>query len=156
MKNPSVVIAAVRTPELLFVIAVLALYAALLWFLNRRFLKRLDLVFSRHSSDEPDIADIKRALDELNLDSAHFVFTMDRHANILLRQKAITLVYGHVGTRSPGGLRGPVWTLSKTVYALVDNGGAEWMKNNSDIFRPALSGYDHSIFWVNLNALSAC
>jgi hypothetical protein len=149
------VIAVVRTPELLAVTAGLMLYGALLWFLNRRFLKRLNLIFSQHRLDEPTLTDIKRTLDELNLDSAHFAFAVERHANILLRHKEVTLVYGRVGTRSPGGMRGPVWTLAKTVYALAENSQTEWMKSNSDIFRPAMSGYRYSIFWVNLDELIA-
>src|ERR1700730_17980691 len=100
--------ATTRTPELVIFMAGILLYGLLLWSIKRRFLKKLDLVFSRHSYDAPDSAEINKRLDSLNLDSAHFVFTMDRHANIFFRQNKVTLVYGCTGSRSPGGLRGPV------------------------------------------------
>jgi hypothetical protein len=148
------VIAAVRTAEFLSVTAVLVFYGWLLWLLNRRFLKRLDGVFSRHGLDEPTLSEVERTLEEINLDSAHFVFTMERYANVLFREKDVTLVFGRVGIRSPGGIRGPVWRLAKTVYALAPNSQAEWMRSNGDVFKPAMSAYTHSVFWVNLGALT--
>jgi len=149
------VIAAIRTAELLAVAAVLLFYGWLLWFLNGRFLKKLDLVFCRHSLDQPAFGQVQKTLEEINLDSAHFVFTMERHANVLFREKEVTLLFGRVGIRSAGGVRGPVWRLAKTAYALVPNSQAEWMTSNGDVFKPAMSGYSHSVFWVNLEAMKA-
>jgi hypothetical protein len=151
----TVVIAVIRTPELLAVTAGLVLYGALLWFLNRRFLKNLDRIFCQRRLSQPALAEIQKTLEQLNLDSAHFVFAMDRYANIPFREKEIILIFGRVGTRSPGGIRGPVWRLAKTVYALSENSQAEWMKGNADVFKPAMSGYGHSVYWVNLTALKA-
>ena len=94
-------------------------------------------------------------MEEINLDSAHFVFTMERYANVPFRRKEVILVFGRVGTRSPGGIRGPVWRLAKTAYALVPNSQAEWVTSNGDVFKPAMSGYSHSVFWVNLDAMKA-
>jgi hypothetical protein len=150
-----VVIATIRTAELIAVTSVLILYTALLWFLNRRFLKKLDRIFCRHSFDEPTLPQIEKTLEQLNLDSAHFVFTMERYANVPFREKEVTLVFGRVGTRSPGGIRGPVWKLAKRVYALADNNETEWMKSHADVFRPAMSGYGYSVFWVDLGPLMA-
>jgi hypothetical protein len=147
------VIAAIRIAELLAVTAVLLLYGWLLWFLNGRFLKKLDLVFSQHSADQPTFGQVQRTLEEINLDSAHFVFTMERYANILFRQKEVTLVFGRVGIRSAGGIRGPVWRLAKTAYALAPKSHAEWMKGHADVFKPALSGYGYSVYWVDLDAI---
>ena len=146
-------IATIRTTELLAAGAGLLLYGSLLWFLNRRFLQKLDRVFGQHGFDQPTLTHVQRTLEELNLDSAHFVFTMERYANIPFRQKEVTLVFGRVGTRSPGGIRGPVWRLAKTVYALADNSQTEWMKSNANAFTLAMSGYSHSVFWVNLGAM---
>lgn len=148
-------IATIRIGELLAVTAVLLLYGWLLWFLNGRFLKKLDLIFRRHSAAQPTFAQVQKTLEEINLDSAHFVFTMERYANILFREKEVTLVFGRVGKRSPGGIRGPVWRLAKTAYALAPNHQAEWMKRNADVFKPAAAGYGHTVFWVNLNAMKA-
>jgi hypothetical protein len=78
---------------------------------------------------------------------------MDRHANILFRQHRITLVYGHIGARSPGGIRGPVWTLKKMVYALVDKNQIEWTKSNPDVFKHAMDSYSYSVFWVDLHGM---
>ena len=80
---------------------------------------------------------------------------MERHANVLFRDKEITLIFGRVGTRSPGGIRGPVWTLAKKMYALAENSQTEWMRGNADVFEPAMSGYHYSVFWVNRDALIA-
>ena len=146
-------LATTRTPELVIFAAGILLYVGLLWSIKRRFLKKLDLVFSRHHDDAPDFAELSKRLDSLNLDSAHFVFTMDRHANILFRQNKITLIYGHTGARSPGGIRGPVWTLRKRVYALVDKNQTAWMNNNPDIFECAMAGYSYSVFWVSLDGM---
>ena len=118
-------IAAIRIGELLAVTAVLLFYGWLLWFLNGRFLKKLDLIFRRHSLDHPAFGQVQKTLEEINLDSAHFVFTMERHANVLFREKEVTLLFGRVGIRSAGGVRGPVWRLAKTAYALVPNSQAE-------------------------------
>ena len=148
-------IAAIRTGELLAVAAVLLFYGWLLWFLNGRFLKKLDIIFRRHILDQPTFIQVQKTLEEINLDSAHFVFTMERHANIPFRQKVVTLVFGRVGIRSAGGIRGPVWRLAKTAYALAPNSQAEWMKRNADVFKTATSGYGHSVFWVNLDAMKA-
>jgi hypothetical protein len=149
------VIAAVRTAELLAVTTVLAFYGSLLWYLNGRFLKKLDRIFCRQSLDQPTLGEVQRTLEEISLDSAHFIFTMERYANIPFRQKEVILVFGRVGTRSRGGIRGPLWRLAKTTYALAHNSQTEWMKSNADVFRPAMSGYDYSVFWVNLDALIA-
>jgi len=149
----TVVIAVIRTTEFLAVTAVLLLYGSLLWFLNRRFVKKLDRIFCQHSLDRPTLAHVQRTLEEINLDSAHFVFTMERYANIPFRQREVTLVFGRVGTRSPGGIRGPVWRLAKTVYALAHHSQTEWMMSNADVFRPAMSGNSYSVFWVNLAAM---
>jgi len=149
------VIAAIRIAELLAVTAGFALYGWLLWLLNGRFLKKLDLVFCRHSLDQPTFGQVQRTLEQINLDSAHFVFTMERYANVPFRRKEVILVFGRVGTRSPGGIRGPVWRLAKTVYALADNRHTEWMKSHADVFKPAMSGHGHSVFWVNLDAMIA-
>jgi hypothetical protein len=147
------VISTIRTTELLAAGAGLLLYGSLLWFLNGRFLKKLDRVFCQHSSDQPTLTHVQRTLEEINLDSAHFVFTMERYANIPFRQNEVTLVFGRVGTRSPGGIRGPVWRLAKTVYALANHSQKEWMKSNADVFKLAMSGHDYSVFWVNLGAM---
>ena len=146
-------LATTRTPELAIFIAGILLYGVLLWSKKRRFLKKLDHIFSKHNNDTPDVTEISKRLEALNLDSAHFVFTMDRHANILFRQNKITLVYGRVGARSPGGIRGPAWTLSKRTYALADKTQMEWMKSNTDIFECATAGYSYSVFWVNLDKM---
>src|ERR1700740_3288019 len=97
------VIATVRITELVFVSVGLLLYVSLLWFLQRRFLKKVNLVFSHRSCDERTVTQIKRTLDDLNLDSAHCMFTMERITNIVFRRKEITLLYGRVASRSPGG-----------------------------------------------------
>ena len=131
----------------------LSLYGALVWILHRRFHKKLAAAFSRHGEEEPTFAAVKEKLDDLNEDSAHFVFTMDRRANIAFRGRSITLVYGRVGTRSPGGIRGPVWTLRKTIYVLVPRSESAWMESHSEVFQQAMSGYHVSIFWVNLEAM---
>jgi hypothetical protein len=148
-------LATTGTPELVIFIAGILLYGALLWSIKRRFLKKLDRVFLKHSDDAPDFAEIRKRLDALNLDSAHFVFTMDRRANIVFRQNKITLVYGHIGSRSPGGIRGPVWTLRKMVYALADKNQMEWMTSNPDVFQCAMAGYSYSVFWVSLDRVLA-
>ena len=149
----SLMLATSGTPELIIFITGLLLYGVLIWSIRRRFLKKVDLVFSKHSDDAPDFTEISERLDAVNLDSAHFVFTMDRYANILFRQNKITLVYGHIGTRSPGGIRGPVWTLRKATYALADKNQIEWMKSNPDVFKHAMATYSYSVFWVDLDAM---
>ena len=146
-------LATTRMPELVTFLAGILLYGGLLWSIRRRFLQKLDLVFSQSGDEAPDSAEINKRLDSLNLDSAHFVFTMDRHANLRFRQKRITLVYGHIGTRSPGGIRGPAWTLKKRVYALADQRQAEWMNRHPDVFERATTGYNDSVFWVNLDGM---
>jgi len=146
-------LATTRTPELVFFITGLLLYGVLLWSIKRRFLKKLDLVFSKHTYDAPDFTEISKRLEALNLDSAHFVFTMDRHANVLFRQNKVTLVYGRVGARSPGGIRGPVWTLRKRIFALADKNQTEWMNSNPDVFECAMASYGDSVFWVGLDRM---
>jgi len=148
-------LATTGTPELVFFIAGLLLYGLLLWFFKRRFLKKLDLVFSKHSEDAPGSAEIAQRLEALNLDSAHFVFTMERHANVPFRQNRITLVYGRIGIRSPGGIRGPEWTLRKAVYALADKHQTEWLRGHPDAFTYATTDYSNSVFWVSLDAFLA-
>jgi hypothetical protein len=135
--------------------AALLLYLFILWFLDRRFRRKLAQAFSRHHCAGPSFASISEALRDLNEDCAHFVFTAEQSANVLFRERRIALVYGHVGIRSPGGIRGPVWTLRKRVYAFVPNDEVEWMKANRGVFKLATSGYRFSIFWVDLNAFLA-
>ncbi len=147
--------ATIRAPELITFLTGILLYGVLLWSGQRRFLKKLDLVFSKHGVDEPNETTVREVLEELNLDSAHLMFTMDRHANIAFQESKITLLYGHIGTRSPGGIRGPVWTLKKAVYALVDKTETQWANHHPAVFKYALSGYSYSVFWVNLDALIA-
>ena len=146
-------LATTRTPELVVFLSGLVLYGVLLWSLKRSFLKKLNRVFSRHRDDAPNFAEISKRLETLNLDSAHFVFTIERHANLLFRQNKITLVYGRVGSRSPGGIRGPVWTLRKRVYALVDRKQTEWMKRQPDAFQFAMAAYPDSVFWADLDRM---
>jgi hypothetical protein len=152
---PSVVIAAVRTAELSAVIAGLIVYALVLWLLHRRFRQQVEILFSQSVFDEAARAEINRTLDEVNLDSAHFVFTMERCAKLLFRQQEITIAYGFVGTRAPGGIRGPEWTLRKTVFTLANNRQAEWMGRHQDVFTLAMSAAGHSVFWVKVDALVA-
>jgi len=135
--------------------AALLLYASLLWFLNWRFHKKLDAAFLRRQCTGPGFADVSETLHDLNEDCAHFVFTAERCGNILFRGKHVTLVYGRVGSRSPGGIRGPGWTLRKAVFALVSHHESEWMRSNPDVFTHTVSGYRYSIFWVNLDTLLA-
>jgi hypothetical protein len=149
----TLMIAVTRTPELVAVLAVFGLYGVVLWFLNQRFHRRLEAVFSQHRGGRPTFAEIGEVLDDLNLDSAHFVFAVERHANIRFREKDVTLVYGRVGTRSPGGIRGPVWTLRKAVYALADEGQTAWMKGCPEVFTGAMSGYRFAVFWVKLEEI---
>jgi len=153
MSGSSIMRSTTGTPELIIFVAGLLLYGVLLWSIHRRFLKKVDLIFARHDSDAPSSAEINKRLDALNQDSAHSVFCMDRHANISFRQQKLTLVYGRVGTRSPGGIRGPVWTLRKTVFALVDTNQMDCMKSTPNIFKCAINGYTDSVFWVSLDAL---
>jgi hypothetical protein len=91
-------------------------------------------------------------LRDLNEDCGHFAFAAEQSGNVLFQEQPITLVYGHVGSRSPGGIRGPVWKLRKRAYALVPNTHLDWMKTFPSVFRHATSGYRYSIFWVNLDA----
>jgi hypothetical protein len=153
LTNAFRILALVRSTEFAAVIAGLSLYGAFVSILNWKFHRKLAAVFSRHLDEGPTSAEIGEALNDLNEDSAHFVFTMDRSANIPFREGFITLIYGRVGTRSPGGIRGPVWTLRKTVYAFVPNSHVPEIKRHADIFEPAMSGYRFSIFWVKLDAL---
>jgi hypothetical protein len=123
--------------------------------LDRRFRRKLGLAFSRHHCAGPSFATISEVLRDLNEDCAHFVFAAEQSGNVLFREKQITLVYGHVGSRSPGGIRGPVWKLGKRAYALVPNTEFEWTQTMPSVFRLATSGYRYSIFWVNLDAFLA-
>jgi len=136
-------------------LAALLLYASLLWYLNRRFHQKLRAAFLRPPCSGPGFTAVSEILDDLNEDCAHFVFTAQHSGNNLFHDKPVTLIYGRVGSRSPGGIRGPVWTLRKAVYALVPPEQAEWMKSHSGIFTHAASGYRCSIFWVNLDAFLA-
>ena len=136
-------------------IAAVFLYLSILWNLEQRFRRKLGLAFSRDHCPGPTFAAISDTLRELNEDCAHFVFTAEQSGNVLFREKPITLVYGHVGSRFPGGIRGPVWKLRKRAYALVPNTQSDWMKTIPSVFRHATSGYRYSIFWVNLDALLA-
>ena len=131
------------------------LYVSLLWSLDRRFRRKLGLAFSCHHCAGPSFAAISEILRDLNEDCGHFVFTAEQSGNVLFREKPVTLVYGHVGSRSQGGIRGPVWKLRKRAYALVPNAQLDWMKTIPGVFRQATSGYRYSIFWVNLDAFLA-
>lgn len=70
----------------------------MLWYLKRRFLKKLDLAFPKHNDDASAFAGIEKRLDALNQDSAHFVFTMERYTEIRFRQRDISVLYGRIGT----------------------------------------------------------
>ncbi len=136
-------------------LAALLLYIAVLWYLNRRFQQKLGAAFLGRHCSGPGLTAVSEILDDLNEDCAHFVFTAERSGNILFRDKPVTLVYGRVGARSPGGIRGPVWTLRKAIYTLAPPEQSTWMKSQPDVFTHAVSGYRCSIFWVNLDAFLA-
>jgi hypothetical protein len=148
----SAVTAPVRTIEAAAFVAAVFVYVSILWNLDRQFRRKLGLAFSCHRCAGPSFATISEELRELNEDCAHFIFTAEQSGNVLFREKPITLVYGHVGCRYPGGIRGPVWKLRKRAFALVPNTELEWVKTIPSVFRHATSGYRYSIFWVSLEA----
>jgi hypothetical protein len=145
----------IRLLEATAFFAGLLFYFCTLWFLDRRFRRKLALAFSRHHCAGPSFATISEALRDLNEDCAHFVFTAEQSGNVLFREREIALIYGQVGIRFSGGIRGPAWALRKRVYALVPNDQLEWMKAQRGVFKYATSGYQVSIFWVNLDAFLA-
>jgi hypothetical protein len=151
----SFVSAQLRLIEAAAFVAAVGFYFGILWYLDRKFRRKLGLAFSRHHCGGPSFAAISETLSDLNEDCAHFVFMAEQSGNVFFRERPIALVYGHVGSRSPGGIRGPMWTLRKRVYALVPNDQSEWMKSHRGVFKHATSGYQFSVFWVNLDALLA-
>jgi hypothetical protein len=102
-------------------------------------------VFASHQFEEPTLAEIQNRLDAISKEGPTFSFAAERRANILFSGQQISIVYGPVVSS--------VTTSNKAVYAVADAEQSHWMRQNSDVFEPAFSGSQDSIFWVNIAEL---
>ena len=102
-------------------------------------------IFAKHEFDAPTLAEIQNRIDRINKESPRFCFAAERLANIPFSGQQISIVYGPVVSSAT--------TSSKSVYAVGDAEQSHWMRQNSDVFEPAVTGSQGSVFWVNLARL---
>jgi hypothetical protein len=95
--------------------------------------------------EEPTLAEIQNRLDAISKERPTFSFAVERRANILFSGQQISIVYGPVVSS--------VTTSNKAVYAVADAEQSHWMRQNSDVFEPAFSGSQDSVFWVDMAQL---
>jgi len=108
-----------------------------------RIRRRITRILERNEFEEPTLTAINERLMTLNEKSRGEFFVANRRANISFRGERISLVYGCVVNSAFCMSRSDSFNR---LFAIADSQQAEWMKKNSDVFKPALMSSQFSIF----------
>jgi hypothetical protein len=104
-------------------------------------------VFAKHELDEPTLKDVQERVDFINQECPRFTFAAERAANMSFRGQKVSIVCGPVAWSDA------ITHSNKCVYAIADADQSHWMRQNSDVFEPAFTGSQDSVFWVNVPEL---
>ena len=114
--------------------------------------RRMERLFSRHSTEVPTLETINQYLSALNAESPKISFGAYRRANVLFRGQIISFVYGLVSGLEAGRF-GPRWRMDRQLFAISDLKQADWMTKNGDVFTLALKGTSTCVFWTNVTVI---
>lgn len=120
-------------------------FAAFWWWQYRRAVSEL---FAGCDGDGAALQEVREKLEVVNSECPTHVFSATRLATVYLHENPISLVQGYVVP-----LGGKAVSAQKHVFALAGQDQADWMRLYSDVFEPAFSGSQASIFWVRVTAL---
>lgn len=132
-----------REIALCFALLVLA-FLPFWWWRYRRAVSRL---FAGREGNHAALQEMRQKLEVVNGECRTHLFSAARVATVYLHENPISLVYGYVVPLSGQG------DSDKHLYALAGQDQADWMRLNSDVFKPAFSGSRWSIFWVRVPVL---
>ena len=130
-----------------FVLAIFPLLFFLFTLWSWRFRRLLARLFAKHQFDEPTLKDVQKRVDLVDQECPQFSFAAERVANLSFHGKKVSIVCGPVAWSD-------AFTHSdKCVYAIADADQSQWMQHTSNVFKPAFTGSNDSVFWVNIPEL---
>ncbi|MDR3405548.1 MAG: hypothetical protein P4L99_23840 [Chthoniobacter sp.] len=135
-------------------LALLLIVGLLLFVACRRawYRRRVTALFSQHTGDPPTLADVQDRLSAINLESRALAFTAIRHANILVREHPVSLVFGPVGGMG-FAKNGLIWRWDDSIFAIAEKTEIPWFLANPDLFTQVFIGSRFAIFWPAISKL---
>jgi hypothetical protein len=129
------------------VLAIFSLLFLLLGVWTWRFRRLLVRLFAKHQFDEPTLKDVQERVDLIDQECPRFTFAAERVANMSFRGQKVSIICGPVAWSDA------ITHSNKCAYAIADADQSQWMRQNSDVFEPAFTGSQDSVFWVNIPEL---
>ena len=109
-----------------------------------RFRRLLVRVFARHQFEEPTLKEVQQRVDFIDQECPRYSFAAERLANMTFRGRKVSIICGPIAWSD-------AFTHSnKCIYTIADANQSQWMRQNSDVFEPAFTGSQDSVFWVNI------
>lgn len=110
----------------------------------RRFIAQL---LAKHQFDEPSLQAVQNRVELINQECSEFAFAAERLANVSVRGQKVSIVCGPVAWSDA------ITHSYKCVDAIADAEQSHWTRWNFDVFEPAFTGSQDSVFWVNIAEL---
>ena len=86
-------------------------------------------------------------MDLIDKECSGFTFAAERLANVSVHGQKVSIVCGPVAWSDA------ITHSYKCIYAIADAEQSHWMRQNADVFKPAFTGSQDSVFWVNVAEL---
>lgn len=129
------------------VLAIFSLLFLLLSLWTWRFRRLLARLFAKHQFEEPTLKEVQERVELIDQECPRFTFAAERVANMSFRGQKVSIVCGPVAWSDA------LTHSNKCIYAIADADQSHWMRRNSDVFQPAFTGSQDSVFWVNIAEL---
>lgn len=129
------------------VLAIISLLFLLLTLSGWRFRRLVARLFANHQFNEPTLKDVRERVDLIDQECPRFTFAAERVANVSFRGQKVSIICGPIAWSDA------ITHSNKCAYAIADADQSHWMRQNSDVFEPAFTGSQDSVFWVNIPKL---